>query len=80
VGRELARLHLDCVKLEPYPLKWLETEGVPLSYEVEDKVRLSKDETALHVNPSSTVAGARYSFFFSYSCLTSLPLNSNVTP
>ena len=30
-GKELAALHLDYEKLEPYPLKWTETEGVPLS-------------------------------------------------
>ena len=56
-GEELARLHLDYEKLEPYPLKWLETPGVPLSYRVEDKMRLSKDKTTLVVNPSLTLAG-----------------------
>src|SRR5579884_1424471 len=56
-GAELARLHLDYEKLEPYPLKWLETPDVPLSYRVEDKMRLSKDKTALTVNPSLTLAG-----------------------
>src|SRR5207248_1075432 len=55
-GEQLARLHLDYEKLETYPLKWLE-EGVPLSYKVEDKMRLSKDKTALRVNPSLTLAG-----------------------
>jgi predicted helicase len=55
-GKELAALHLDYEKLEPYPLKWLETEGVPLSYKVEDKMRLTKDKTALRVNPSLTLA------------------------
>jgi predicted helicase len=30
---------------------------VPLSYRVEDKMRLSKDKTALAVNPSLTLAG-----------------------
>src|SRR5712664_3316582 len=29
----------------------------PLSYRVEDKMRLSKDKMALHVNPSLTLAG-----------------------
>jgi predicted helicase len=53
----LARLHLDYEKLEQYALKWIETEGVPLSYRVEDKMRLSKDKTALRVNPSLTLAG-----------------------
>ena len=56
-GKELARLHLDYEKLEPHPLKWIETEGVPLSYKVEDKMRLSKDKTKLRVNPSLTLAG-----------------------
>ncbi len=59
-GEELARLHLDYEKLEPYPLKWLETPGVPLSYRVEDKMRLSKDKTAVTVNPSSCVSSARW--------------------
>jgi predicted helicase len=56
-GRELAALHLDYEKLEPHPLKWIETEGVPLSYRVDDKMRLSKDKTSLKVNPSLTLAG-----------------------
>ncbi|HEY7157022.1 MAG TPA: type ISP restriction/modification enzyme, partial [Gemmataceae bacterium] len=46
-GAELARLHLDYERLEPYSLKWLETPDVPLSYRVEDKMRLNKDKTAL---------------------------------
>jgi predicted helicase len=56
-GKELSRLHLDYEKLDPYPLKWIETPGVPLSYRVEDKMRLSKDKTTLAVNPSLTLAG-----------------------
>jgi predicted helicase len=56
-GMELAALHLDYEKLEPYPLKWIETEGVPLSYRVEDKMKLNKDKTTLRVNPSLTLAG-----------------------
>jgi predicted helicase len=35
----------------------METPGVPLSYRVEDKMRLSKDKTSLTVNPSLTLAG-----------------------
>jgi predicted helicase len=54
---KLSRLHLDYEKLEPYPLTWLETPGVPLSYRVEDKMRLSKDKTTLIVNPSLTLGG-----------------------
>jgi predicted helicase len=56
-GKELARLHLDYEKLEPYPLKWIETPGVPLSYRVQDKMRLNKDKTSLTVNPSLTLTG-----------------------
>ncbi len=56
-GKELARLHLDYEKLEPYELKFIETPGMPLSYHVEDKMRLSKDKTSLKVNPSLTLAG-----------------------
>lgn len=56
-GKELARLHLDYEKLEPYELKFIETPGVPLSYRVEDKMRLSQDKTTLKVNPSLTLAG-----------------------
>lgn len=56
-GKELARLHLDYEKLEPYPHKWIETPGVPLSYRVEDKMRLSKDKNSLTVNPSLTLSG-----------------------
>ncbi len=55
-GKELSRLHLDYEKLEPYPLTWLETPGVPLSYRVADKMRLSKDKTTLIVNPSLTLS------------------------
>jgi hypothetical protein len=38
------------------PLEWIETPGVPLSHRVE-KMKLSKDKTALAVNPSLTLAG-----------------------
>jgi predicted helicase len=56
-GQELARLHLDYEQLEPYPLQFVETEGVPLSYRVEDKMRLTADKTELRVNPSLILAG-----------------------
>ena len=54
-GKKLADLHLNYEQLEPWPLKWIETEGVPLSYHVE-KMRLSKDKTQLKVNESLTLA------------------------
>jgi predicted helicase len=91
-GKELARLHTDYEKLEPYPLRFIETcsgilgtEGVrsdvgpsgarprakygspqaerrsalrtPLSYRVEDKMRLTKDRRSLKVNDSLTLGG-----------------------
>jgi len=56
-GRELARLHVEYETLEPWPLEWVENPAYPLSYRVEDKMRLSKDKTALAVNPSLTLAG-----------------------
>jgi predicted helicase len=56
-GKELAALHVDYEKLEPYSLERIEAECVPLSYDVEDKMRLSKDKTTLRVNPSLTLGG-----------------------
>jgi predicted helicase len=50
-------LQLNYLKREPYLLKWLEIEGVPLSHRVEDKLRLSKDKPTLRVNSSLTLAG-----------------------
>jgi len=56
-GKKLAQLHLDYEKREPWPLEWIEAPGVPLSYRVEDKMRLNKDKTSLKVNGSLTLAG-----------------------
>jgi predicted helicase len=50
------RLHLEYESLDEWLLEWIETPGVPLSYRVE-KMKLSKDKTALAVNPSLTLAG-----------------------
>jgi predicted helicase len=55
-GEKLAKLHLDYEKLKPWDLDFLETPGLPLSYRVEDKMRLSKDKLRLAVNPSLTLA------------------------
>jgi predicted helicase len=55
-GEKLAKLHLDYEQLEPWELDFIETPGVPLSYRVEDKMRLSKDKLRLTVNPSLTLA------------------------
>jgi predicted helicase len=56
-GRKLAELHVDYEKLDPYPLKFLETSGVPLRYAVADKMKVSADKTSLRVNDSLTLAG-----------------------
>jgi predicted helicase len=56
-GEKLARLHLDYEKLKPWNLDFVETPGIPLSYQVEDKMRLSKDKLRLTVNPSLTLSG-----------------------
>ena len=82
-GKELARLHIEYEKLEPWPLKFIETTAVaavsdrrpavgtpplqkaerrsalqiPLSYRVEDKMRLAKDHRSLKVNDSLTLGG-----------------------
>ncbi|MBL8880458.1 MAG: N-6 DNA methylase, partial [Phycisphaerales bacterium] len=56
-GKQLATLHLDYEKLKPHPLKFRETPGEPLSYRVDDKMRLSKDKTALRINESLTLEG-----------------------
>ena len=55
-GEQLARLHLDYEELDPWPLKWVETPGVPLSYRVE-KMKLNRDKTELSVNPSPKLTG-----------------------
>jgi predicted helicase len=53
-GEKLARLHVEYEELEPWPLAWIESPGVPLSYCVE-KMRLAKDKLALVVNDSLTL-------------------------
>jgi predicted helicase len=57
VGCELARLHVDYEKLEPWPLEFEVNHSQRLSYRVEDKMRLTKDKVALSVNPSLTLVG-----------------------
>ena len=37
--------------LKPFPLKWIEIEGVPLSYRVEDKMRLTNSKGLLMGTP-----------------------------
>lgn len=56
-GEKLTKLHLDYEKLKPWDLDPVETPSLPLSYRVEDKMRLSKDKLRLTVNPSLSLAG-----------------------
>jgi predicted helicase len=75
-GEELARLHIDYEKVEPWPLRYIETSSgvlgasgdrpqaerrsalqIPLSYRVEDKMRLAKDHRSLKVNDTLTLGG-----------------------
>lgn len=56
-GKKLAGLHLDYEKAEPYPLALKVAEKIPLSYRVDDKMRLNKEKTALAVNKSLTLEG-----------------------
>jgi hypothetical protein len=57
VGTKPVIMHLDYEKLEPYPLNLVTTDGMPLSYCVEEEMRLIKDKKALRVNPSLSLAG-----------------------
>jgi predicted helicase len=54
-GQKLMGLHLDYEKLEPHPLEFVWSDGVPMSYVVE-KMKLSKDKKSLRVNESLTLA------------------------
>ncbi|MBI5093646.1 MAG: transposase [Candidatus Hydrogenedentes bacterium] len=56
-GKELAHGHLDYEQIEPFELTYVETKGVPLSYRVEDRMRLSKDKASLTVNKSLILSG-----------------------
>ena len=41
VGKQLAELHLNYEQLEPWPLKFIEAEGVPYSTVVAGKMKLT---------------------------------------
>ncbi len=55
-GEELADLHVNYESAEPYALKMVEAEGKPLDWLVE-KMRLSKDKTAIAYNDFLTLSG-----------------------
>ena len=46
-GRELAHWHLDYEDVDPYRLKFEVAKDTPLSYRVEDKMRLSKGQVGV---------------------------------
>ena len=54
-GERLAKLHLDYEQVKEWPLKWVETPDVPLSYAIE-KMKLAKDKKSLWMNESLTLA------------------------
>jgi predicted helicase len=56
-GKELADLHVNYERSEPYPLKFEAAPEMPLSYAVADKMKLSKDKTSLRVNDTLTLSG-----------------------
>jgi predicted helicase len=56
-GQKLIELHLHYKTLDPWALELVKTPGVPISYRVKDKMRLSKDKTRLTINPSLSLAG-----------------------
>jgi len=56
-GRQLAELHLNYEKLDPYPLQFVETPNVPLNYVVSDKMNLDSARRSIRVNDTLIVAG-----------------------
>jgi predicted helicase len=54
-GRRLAALHVGYEEVEGWPLRWVKTSGGPIAFRVE-KMKLSKDRTALVVNDTLTLA------------------------
>jgi predicted helicase len=59
-GRELARLHLEYETAAPYPLERAIASGAPVQPEAlyrAEKMRLSKDKTAIRVNEWLTLRG-----------------------
>ncbi len=56
IGKRLAELHLHYEEAEEYPLQAVENRDVPWSWCVE-KMKLTKDKTALVVNEALTLSG-----------------------
>lgn len=55
-GRALAHLHVHYEEQPEYPLEWIENRDARLSFAVE-KMKLSRDKTALRYNDFLTLAG-----------------------
>jgi len=55
-GAKLARLHIHYEDLPEYPLVWIESPGATMTYRIE-KMKLTKDRTAVIVNDFLTLSG-----------------------
>jgi predicted helicase len=55
-GAKLANLHVHYEDRPEYPLRWIENPDAPMTYRVE-KMRLTKDKTAVIVNDFLTLSG-----------------------
>ena len=55
-GRKLIELHVKYDRQKPYPLKLIESPGVPLDWRVE-AMKLNKQRDAIHYNDFLTLAG-----------------------
>jgi predicted helicase len=51
-GKKLADLHLSYEQRKEWPLKFIEADGIPLSYVVTSKMKLNRDKSSLQVNDS----------------------------
>jgi len=62
IGQKLADLHLNYETVAEYPLTWVENKQVPWTWRVE-KMKLTKDKTAIIVNRCLTLKGLPASAF-----------------
>jgi predicted helicase len=56
IGAKLADIHIHYEVQPEYPLRWIENPDAPMTYHVE-KMRLTKDKTAVIVNDFLTLSG-----------------------
>ncbi len=56
IGQQLMDIHLNYEQAREYPLKWIENQDVPFSWQVK-RMRLTADRTAITINESLTLAG-----------------------